>query len=80
MSTDLETREIEQVVTKPEYKEPGDDEKFSHYVDKDALMEATVNGTPCIALCGKKWVPTRDAKKFPVCPECKEIWEAMEAD
>ena len=34
-------------------------------------------GTPVIALCGKVWVPSRAPEKFPVCPECKEIWESM---
>lgn len=76
MSTDV--REIEQVVTERQYKEPGDDEKFSHYVPKHQLTQAMIEGTPCRALCGKMWVPTRDADKFPVCPECKEKWEAME--
>jgi hypothetical protein len=23
------------------------------------------------------WVPSRDPKKFPVCPECKEIYESL---
>ena len=57
----------------------GDHERFSHYADKDQIMEAMVNGTPVRALCGKVWVPSRDPKKFPVCPECKEIWETMRA-
>ena len=34
-------------------------------------------GTPVVALCGKVWVPSRAPEKFPVCPECKEIWESM---
>ena len=34
-------------------------------------------GTPVIALCGKVWVPTRSPEKYPVCPECKEIWESI---
>jgi hypothetical protein len=55
----------------------GDHERFSHYVPKDTLMEAMVNGTPVVALCGKVWVPSRDPEKYPVCPECKEIWESM---
>jgi len=55
----------------------GDHEKFSHYVPKDKLTEAMVMGTPVIALCGKVWVPSRAPEKFPVCPECKEIWESM---
>ena len=41
------------------------------------MMNATVFGTPIKALCGKVWVPSRDPKKFPVCPECKEIYESL---
>jgi len=37
-------------------------------------------GTPVVALCGKVWIPNRDPEKFPVCPECKEIYEAMKAN
>jgi hypothetical protein len=58
----------------------GDHERFSHYVPKDKLMEAMINGTPVIALCGKVWVPTRDPEKFPVCPDCKDIWESLNKD
>jgi hypothetical protein len=29
------------------------------------------------ALCGKMWVPTRDPDRFPVCPQCKEIFAKM---
>lgn len=56
----------------------GDHERFSHYVPKDTLTEAMVMGTPCIALCGKVWTPSRDPQRFPVCPECKEIWDGMQ--
>ena len=55
--------------------EPGDSERFSHYVPRDKLMEAMVNGTPVRALCGKLWVPSRDPSRFPVCPVCKDIYE-----
>ena len=55
----------------------GDHERLSHYVPKAKLMDAMVNGTPVVALCGKVWVPSRDPKKYPVCPECKEIWDGM---
>jgi len=55
----------------------GDHERFSHYVPKAKLTEAMVMGTPVIALCGKVWVPSRNPDRFPVCPECKEIWESM---
>jgi len=55
----------------------GDHERFAHYVDKNEMMESHVFGTPIRALCGKVWVPSRDPKKFPVCPECKEIYESL---
>lgn len=55
----------------------GDHERFSHYVPKDKLTEAMVMGTPVLALCGKVWVPSRNPDKFPVCPECKKIWESL---
>jgi len=57
--------------------EPGDHERFSHYVRKDKIVDSAVFGAPVVALCGKVWVPTRDPKKFPVCPICKEIYEGL---
>ncbi len=57
--------------------EDGDEERFAHYVPKAKLTEALVMGTPVIALCGKVWVPSRNPDKYPVCPECKEIWQSM---
>ena len=38
-------------------------------------MESAMTGSPVIALCGKVWGPGRDPNKFPVCPECKELFE-----
>jgi hypothetical protein len=55
----------------------GDHERYSHYAPKDKIMEAMVTGTPVRALCGKVWVPSRDPKRFPVCPACKEVYEAL---
>lgn len=62
--------------TRPSFDD-GDAERFSHYVPKAKLTDAMVNGTPVVALCGKVWVPSRNPDKFPVCPECKEIFESM---
>jgi hypothetical protein len=55
----------------------GDHERFAHYVLKDQIVDSAVNGTPVVALCGKVWVPTRDPSRFPVCPECKEIYDSV---
>jgi hypothetical protein len=59
--------------------EPGDHERFSHYVRKDKVVESAVMGSAVVALCGKVWVPSRDPQRFPVCPECKEIYESLPA-
>lgn len=61
----------------PELLEPGDHERFSHYVRKEKIVESAVLGMPVTALCGKVWVPGRDPEKFPVCPTCKEIYEGL---
>jgi hypothetical protein len=55
----------------------GDHERFAHYVQKNKIVDSAVSGTPVVALCGKVWVPTRDPKRYPVCPECKEIFESL---
>jgi len=57
--------------------EDGDHERYSHYVQKNKITESAVMGTPVLALCGKKWIPGRDPEKFPVCPECKEIYQKL---
>jgi hypothetical protein len=76
MTPDSGTLIEERTDERTDLLEEGDHERFSHYADKDKIMEAMVNGTPVRALCGKVWVPSRDPKKFPVCPECKEIYES----
>lgn len=60
-----------------ELQEPGDHERFAHYVRKEKILSSALSGEPVIALCGKVWVPGRDPKKFPVCPLCKEIYEGL---
>lgn len=61
--------------------EPGDSERFAHIVYDPKgegraaalLTEARIYGTPVEALCGKRWIPSRDPQRFPICPECKAI-------
>ncbi|MCG2797079.1 MAG: DUF3039 domain-containing protein [Cellulomonas sp.] len=62
-----------------EQVEPGDHERFAHYVRKERILQSAVSGKPVVALCGKVWVPGRDPSKFPVCPACKAILEGMGA-
>jgi len=66
--------EVEEVVAAR--IDEGDHDRFSHIVyPKSAVMEAMISGVPCTALCGKRWVPSRDPKRYPICPTCKEIVE-----
>lgn len=57
--------------------EAGDHERYSHYVKKDKIVESAVMGNAVVALCGKVWVPSRDPERFPVCPDCKAIFEKL---
>jgi Protein of unknown function (DUF3039) len=72
-----DTRQDTDVVRPDLRLDDGDHERFSHYVDKEKIVDSAVLGTAVVALCGKVWIPSRDPKKFPVCPECKEIYESM---
>lgn len=40
------------------------------------VMEARIEGTEVEALCGHRWVPSRDAKQYPLCDRCKDIYES----
>lgn len=66
-----------QLQEKEQTTDDGDHDRYAHYVRKDKITQAALGGTPVIALCGKVWVPGRDPGKYPVCPECKEIYEGL---
>ena len=36
-----------------------------------------VSRLPSSLLCGKVWVPSRDPKRYPICPTCKEIHDQL---
>ena len=71
------TATIEREEVREGLQEPGDHERFSHYVRKEKILESALSGEPVVALCGKVWVPGRDPQKFPVCPVCKEIHDGL---
>lgn len=58
---------------KPTKSRGGDGDRFAHYVRRDRANNAAVTGEAVVALCGKVWVPTRDAKNYPICPKCKAL-------
>jgi hypothetical protein len=50
----------------------GDHDRFAHYARKEDVTRAYITGEAITALCGKKWVPTRDPTRYPICPTCVE--------
>lgn len=59
------------------FTDEGDHDLFSHYAKKTDIEKAVFDGAVITALCGKRWTPTRDFTKFPVCQTCKDIYEQM---
>jgi len=68
--TDTLTRPVEQ-------EDDGGHDRFAHYIKKEKIVESAVTGKSVKALCGKKWVPSRDPQKYPICPICKEIYDGL---
>ena len=62
---------------KSEAELDNDNPKYSHYAESVSVTEGYVLGTPVQAICGKLFIPSRDPEKFPVCPICKEIMNAL---
>ena len=66
------------LLTRPELEEDdGGHDRFSHYVKKEKIVESAVTGKSVKALCGKKWIPSRDPQKYRICPACKEIHDGL---
>lgn len=69
MSTDV----LEDVDTTIAPTDAGDHDLFSHYARKKDIERSMFEGVDIEALCGKKWRPSRDFTKYPVCGTCKDI-------
>jgi hypothetical protein len=60
-------------------EDDGGHDRFAHYVKKEKITESAVTGKSVKALCGKKWIPSRDPEKYPICPTCKEIYAGLKS-
>ena len=78
MATDTDVRTDDKVDR--QLDDGGDHDRFAHYVKKNKILPSTIEGTPLEALCGKKWIPSRDPQKYPVCPTCKEIYDRLKGE
>jgi hypothetical protein len=65
--TQRETRTLPRPQPKTSH---GDSEHVAHIVMKDDQMRGYVAGEPIEALCGKKWIPSRDYQGLPICEKC----------
>ncbi|KFI63225.1 DUF3039 domain-containing protein [Bifidobacterium cuniculi] len=74
-STGTSVLERPQEDTQAKRDDGGDADRFAHYVSRERIEESRLTGRPVVALCGKVWVPRRNPKDYPVCPECKKIYE-----
>jgi hypothetical protein len=70
------------VLTKEDTQTEDESGKYAHIVkgspEKTAaaiVTEAIVFGLEVEALCGYRWVPSKDPKSVPPCPKCIEIHE-----
>ncbi|MCI1935196.1 MAG: DUF3039 domain-containing protein [Bifidobacteriaceae bacterium] len=54
-----------------------DRDRYAHYVSKERIAESRLTGRPVVALCGKVWVPKKDPSNYPICPDCKRIFDEM---
>lgn len=53
-----------------------DNEPAAHIVDQrhdQDVTSAYINGTELIALCGYRWIPTRDPHSYPLCRACVAV-------
>jgi hypothetical protein len=68
---------LEKTKENSQLQDEGNSKQFSHYAEKNEVTEGYVLGTPVIAICGKIFIPSRDPLKFPLCPICKKIADAL---
>jgi len=72
----IETESDTDLLTRPDLEEDdGGHDRFAHYVKKEKITGKAVR-----ALCGKKWIPSRDPEKYPICPTCKEIHAGLKPE
>lgn len=71
--TEVFTNIINDISEELEFEEPS----VAHIVPKDDIMNGYINGVPVLALCGVRFIPTRDPNKFPLCEGCLERLEEL---
>lgn len=51
-------------------------DEVAHMIDQrdpaNDVTQAMIDGTEIVALCGYRWIPSRDPHRFPLCRPCAE--------
>lgn len=62
-----------ETIEKPNVADPTVGEPtVAHIITKDSQMRGYIYGEEIIALCGERFIPTRDPNRYPLCGACKE--------
>lgn len=56
-----------------------DDSRLAHIGRAADVNRAYVTGDEITALCGKRFVPTRDPERYPVCQACLAVLQGIKA-
>ena len=66
--------------TETTVRDAEEDTRHAHIVTPAAAVtEAMINGTPVTALCGYRWVPSRDPERYPLCDRCRDLHSQLRA-
>ena len=65
--------------TDPTTEDTDDEGRLAHIGRAGDVSRAYVTGEMIEALCGKRFVPTRDPNRYPVCPRCSAILRGIKA-
>jgi Protein of unknown function (DUF3039) len=66
-----------EVLESPSTSDTDDGDDLFHYVIKSQIVESAVTGALVRAICGAVFPVTKAPKpNSPVCPKCKEIYDA----
>lgn len=62
-----------QLLRDPQLSDSDENDGFAHIGRAADVNRAYVTGEAITALCGRRFVPTRDPEKFPLCPRCAAV-------
>lgn len=56
-----------------------DDEgsRYAHWVRSEDWEQGYIEGQVITALCGYRWVPSRNPDRLPICPRCRFVRETL---